>query len=447
MDEHSDDTGKDLQPKPTNQLPRPLKILSEIDSYLSDLECIMEMFEVVTPALIDQDVSRSETVLQIIKELELPAAGNIKDGTTISLKDEALRKLIVTARKLNRAQKLLREAIIVSMVSRYDSFLSVLLTYILQENPHPMYSQEKTLNLKDILELGSTERIRDRFIEKEVERTLRESHADQFMILEKILGIPLTKNLSIFNDFLELAERRNLLVHCGGRISTYYTNKCKILNIDLPPDDSECIECDASYLNTSFAVLFEVGFKLGQTIFRKIFNNKDNLRSADHSLIETGYQLLKKDNWPLAYMVFKYACDLQKTWTYDDTSRKTFTVNLCIAMCNLGKDEEVKRLLDELDWSAAKFKFQLALAVLTKDYDKAHELMKRMKESGEIREEEYREWPLFNDFRNSQQFASAYKCLFDKEYNPLAYDEVQSEHSDSSNLPFIDVETNTQKDT
>ena len=55
---------------------------------------------------------------------------------------------------------------------------------------------------------------------------------------------------------------------------------------------------------------------------------------------------------------------------------------------------------------------KLAKAVLTGAFAEAAKLMLKLKEGGEIKKGDYRDWPLFKRFRDSEQFLMAYEQIF-----------------------------------
>lgn len=79
-----------------------------------------------------------------------------------------------------------------------------------------------------------------------------------------------------------------------------------------------------------------------------------------------------------------------------------------------GSAGRCEALIKKTDWLALGTDFKLAKAVLEPDFENTATLMvnigsgaKRHPDAGE-----YQEWPLFQEFRESQQFRRAYKKAF-----------------------------------
>ncbi len=176
---------------------------------------------------------------------------------------------------------------------------------------------------------------------------------------------------------------------------------------------------DKDYLENTFLVFYEFGFKLGQTIFRKLFGDKASLGLIDNSLIHIGYDLLRFENWLLALKVFEFAKELKSAWISDDRSKKIFVINNAIALKNSGNNEGVLKLFDQIDWSSASAEFALAVKVLREEYGEAERLMSMMDGMSPVNEDGFRDWPLFKEFRKTEQFARAFNKIYEKEFDGL----------------------------
>ena len=88
-------------------------------------------------------------------------------------------------------------------------------------------------------------------------------------------------------------------------------------------------------------------------------------------------------------------------------------INHIIALKNCKLDEKVNELLDSQDWSALCNDFRIAEKVLREDYDDALEIMEKIGMKGDfINEHAYHVWPLFREFRQTEQFLKGYKKVY-----------------------------------
>lgn len=405
-----------MEPKKSKKrtIKRPLysKLLMATDKFLNDLDCVQEMFQIVMPILKEQDDLRQKKIDEFLEKSE--KWGKAKNNK-VPIRE--IKELIGVIKKLNRATRMFKTNYIVTLVSRYDEYIGELIRILLQLYPDRLKKSEKNLYFEDILELKSVERIKEKFIEKEVESVLRESHSDHFKYLESQLDIPLKQNLDVWPDFIELTERRNLFTHCGGIVSDQYIRVCKRNNAEL--SETVCVgkslDVDEDYANNAHKILFEIGLKLGQTISRKLFPG--NYESADNALNEIGFEELCKERWDVATIVFDYATNLNQNWISSDNFRKMFLINKCIALKHSGKIQKCESSLDNVDWSSSNPKFLLAVQVLKEDYDQAENIMSSMDGKEPFTEDAFREWPIFKGFRETTQFKRAFKKIYNKPFD------------------------------
>jgi len=399
-------------------LPLPRRLIHTIEQFISDLESIKEMFEVVIPVLKQKDELRKNQINELFSSLDsfLKNDDNQDDNEKKEKFVLELIELLPTLRKLNRADLMFRQNALVMLVSRYDEFLADVLEIIFRANPDRLKSVDKTLTYEEILQLGSIEEALTKFVSKEVDKILREAHADHIRYIDKQLKLNIEQQIIYWPDLIELTERRNLFVHTGGRVSQQYIRACKSNNIKLEPkiEENKILSVNEEYFKNAYKCLFEIGIKVSQSVYRKLFPNE--LAEAEHSLnLTIGIRLLEREQWELANIVFDYALSIPVKLLFSDYDHKVYTINKCIALKWSGAEDKMNELLDSIDWGAYHPKFLLAVRVLKDEYDEAENIMTKMGDQY-ILEGEYKGWPLFRDFRRSEQFRRAFKSIFKKDY-------------------------------
>ncbi len=309
---------------------------------------------------------------------------------------------------------------VVAMVSIYDAYLADLIEGAYTSKPQLLNTNEKEFSFSDIIQFESLDRFKKYIIEKDVESIIRESHIKQFDILSKKFNVELTKDLPSYNDFVELTERRNLFVHTNGRVSSQYLKYCKDRPFDHKDADvqvGEVLAASSTYVEHCYKILFEIGVKLGQVVWRKLEND---LEKADDSLIEIGYDLLKSQKYQLACIITDFSC---KSYVkhYNKVSEYVLCVNRALTYYLQGDKDKSEEIINGVDWSGADAKYRLAHKVLLEQYDDAIEIMKSIGKTDDMRFA-YSEWPLFNIFRTNQAFKDTYKEIFGQDYQ---YTEIQ----------------------
>jgi hypothetical protein len=313
------------------------------------------------------------------------------------------------------ANSVVPESFIVSLVSQFDVHLGKLIKAMFYIKPETINASEKNLPFSELLKFNSIEDAREFIIEKEIETLLRESHAEHFKWLENKLGITLKKDLEVWPDFIELTERRNLYVHNDGIVSNQYLTVCKENGVVIPDDIKlgTKLSISKAYFNKSIEVVYEIGVKLAHVIWRKL--QVAEREAADQHLNNIGYKLTSSGQYNLAIRILNFGAHVIKNHSSQEI-KTMMLVNIAQAYKWNEESQECQKILDSIDWSALDTKFRLSNLVLKDDFDNAAILMNKMGSNGDIEKQHYKEWPVFREFRKSQQFRDAYHKIFGEEY-------------------------------
>lgn len=396
----------------------------EIDKFIKHIEAQADIVPLVMGLLNVKLVQEAKHVDKYIKENgiiekeEKEEQDNDDDSSKLLIPADKFKGFIELNDKVDTtalATRLLPINFVVAFVSQYDAYLGGLIRTMFEAKPELLNNSEKNILFSELIKFNSLEEAREYLIEKEVESVLRESHLKQFKWLETKLNIPLRKDLPSFSDFIEITERRNLFVHCNGVISRQYIDVCKeneVKNIDKAKIGQQLI-ASPEYFNKCYMVMLEIGVKLGQVIWRKL--QPDKLEDADAHLNNVCYELLTKGHFRLALNLLSFATETLKKHTNQEMLC-IFTINKALAHYLSENKDACKNVLAKHDWSATSDKFKLAIAVLKEDYVTAIELMKSIGSTNKhINKDAYREWPLFRQFRKTEEFKIAYKEIFGEE--------------------------------
>jgi len=321
------------------------------------------------------------------------------------------------------AERLIQRNFIVSLVSQFDAYVGSLIRKIFIIQPELLNGSDRNLSFSKLSEYSSIDEAKEYIIEKEIESVLRDSHYNQFKWLENKLGMTLTKDLPSFCDFIEITERRNLFVHSNGIVSSQYLSVCNKhkYQFDSVITTGQELSVDEKYFTKAYRILFEIGTKLSQVIWRKLL--PDDLESADLSLNKVLYRLLQRKEYKLAINLSEFATNILKKHSSQEF-KLVFNVNKAQAYKWDGQDEICIKMMNSMDWSAMSDKFKLSKAVLLDDFETVYKLMKKIgKDEDELPQEGYKEWPLFNKVRQESQFKEVYKGIYEEEYEFVKYDD------------------------
>ncbi|TFG75550.1 MAG: hypothetical protein E4H21_08570 [Thermodesulfobacteriales bacterium] len=391
-------------------------------AFLQDLLCAREMFSVVVQMLEKLDDDRTKKIDKIIEHLKTI---NKKKKSNIKLQDKQkiisnVRYLASNLNKLHRANLMFRCNSLVLLVSKYDEFLSDILKILFKTYPEQLKNSDKSISYEDIADVNDMSDILDKFISKEIDKIIHSSHEQQLEFLDKRLKLGLKDSFSSWNDFVEITERRNLIVHCGGEVNCQYLKSCKTHGIKIAKKIKEgiCLSVDNQYFEKAYKIIYEIGLRIGQGVHRQLF--KSCVKDADCSLTSMiGVPLEDDKQWELAKVVFDFALAIPKNLVSDDEMHKIYVINACICLKALGQKKRMNTLLDAVDWSSASSKFVLAINVLKEKYEEAEKVMSTMNGKDPINEESFRSWPLFREFRETEYFVTAFKKIYKRDYEPI----------------------------
>ncbi|MBN1547912.1 MAG: hypothetical protein JW902_14775, partial [Syntrophaceae bacterium] len=221
------------------------------------------------------------------------------------------------------------------------------------------------------------------------------------------------KGLDIWGEFIEITERRNLFVHSNGVVSSQYLKVCEqhghnLKNISV----GDILTVDSEYLKRAYKVNYEISVKLAHVLWRKLFPSERE--DADINLNNVCFDLVSKGKNVLASDLLEFAISLPKH--HSDTVKRMMVINLAQAYKRSNKEEKCTEILKRFDWSATGYEFKLAVAVLNEDFERSAKLLKIVVNTGDLSEKEIVEWPLFKEFRKTDEFLAGFKELFDKDY-------------------------------
>lgn len=320
------------------------------------------------------------------------------------------RKKDHTLKKATRSQDIISRGSLISLVSQYDSFLGNLLKVIYEAKPEVLQALTEPISYSQLVKFESISDAANFLIEKEVDRIIRKSHAEQIKSLGDTISVKIEPRDQLWKDFIEITERRNLFVHCDGEISAQYLEVCDRHK----SNTGECLKGDklavsSAYFSKAVEVLLEMGMCLAHTAWRKL--KIEEVEFADESLNQLCLDLLINGEYRLAANLLDYACCILKKWS-GDNYRRIFIINRAQAHKWLGNSDRCVEILSKEDWTSCSPRFHICIETLNGNFDEAVALMLTLKDDPMLTSEAYRSWPIFNELRNYESFKQRFFELF-----------------------------------
>ena len=403
------------------QQPQQLEYLSEFDQtnkeFIEKLDGIKETYPLVMIFSKSNYFKTNNNLSDFLKKHGTEEQD--EDGKMYyKFDEEGGHKMFILKKKEKIADlsiSILPNSLFVSLISQFDAFLGKLIRLIFITKPEILNSSEKNISFSKLSELKSFDEAKEYMIEKEIESVLRESHSEHFLWIENKLKITLRKDLDIWKTFIEITERRNLLVHNNGIVTSQYLVVCRSNNVSFEkePQLGDALNVDEEYFSKAFKCLYELSVKLTQVIWRKLSPNE--IEKSDESLNDICFELIRNEQYELAIILLEFATKILKKH-YNEESKNVLIVNLALANKFSNKNDICKDIVANKDWSACSDKFKIAKSALIDDFEQIEFYMRKNSENDEIPKLAYKTWPLFAEFRKQPNFETIYKEIFKEDY-------------------------------
>jgi len=317
-----------------------------------------------------------------------------------------------------------------SLFSELDAFTEGFLSALFKLKPEIILGNQKQFSAQEILECDSIEVFKEKVIQKEIDTIKRESYIEQISIFEKIFSISTLKQFSNWSKYVEITQRRNIIMHNDGVVSEQYRSICTSNNVDCVGELGEKLEIGYEYLMDAISIIEEVSTKLAQIIWRKCFPGDELSGEFDAVLNETIFSFLSVEEWGLSRELGEFAHNIIRPRS--NVFKMMFLVNYCIALNKLDKQHSVVELLNAVDFSVMSLEFLLAKYVLLNDIDNVVDIMKRIGTAGEyFKKETYPRFPLFSEIREEEKFKDTYQTIFGEKIEREEAITIISEAQDS----------------
>jgi hypothetical protein len=396
---------------------QPHPIQEALDWFLADIGSIATTANVVMPHVVDYLSEQHKKGAAILDRFKVEA---LADGQSMFRANGAHQasELLTTIRDLEKLKggrifATLQKSLFIQIFSEFDAFTGALLKVIYSKKEDLLKGISRELSFSDLLKYEDLAAIKIDMLQKEIETFRRDSYVEQFSKLEAKFGIKTLRAFPEWPEFVELSQRRNLLVHNGGRVNEQYLLMCDREGYKFKdrPDVGEALLPDSMYFARAVVITSKVGFMLTHTLWRKLF--PEEVQSAHQAANSTIYEILRDKRWRTTSHLAEFSLNEQMTKSISDLDLRIRIINAAIACKALGQDERAKAHVASIDWSASYRDFKLAIAVLEDRFSDAAEIMKSIGPKGEIVSElAYHEWPLFHKFRESAEFLNAYQEIF-----------------------------------
>lgn len=171
----------------------------------------------------------------------------------------------------------------------------------------------------------------------------------------------------------------------------------------------DVISVDSEYYKESVSLIFELGVKLTQVVWRKL--SPDEIDDADNSINNIAYGIITRRDYKAAECLLLFGLYEMKKHKSDAT-RKMMIINYANAIKLGGNIEKAVSVISKEDWSASKDNYKICVAAIRDDVKAVIGMMKQAVESKVLEISDLREWPVFEKARADNEFVEAFEEIF-----------------------------------
>lgn len=404
-------------------------IYDVLNAYLSSVRAIEITARIALPHIASWAKSEIEEIQERIdKSITVNSEGgkaNSDDEAPIIAFDSA-REFAEFSSTLNKFDEIrnynylsvLSTSLFTQLFSEYDSYIGNLLKAIYLKNEDLFKGITREISLSDLLQYDDLNSVKISMLEKEIDTFRRDSYIEQFLSLEKKFGFKTLRKFKEWPEFIELAQRRNILTHNGGKVSDQYLHVCERegFNFEVRPAVGEYLGIDSDYFDKANRLLSKIGLMLSFTLWCKVFP-KEN-KEIHRALNDTIFNCLEQKRWKLVAELVDFSLGDSMRKNITEMALRIRVINSAIGLKFSGDQNTANKVIDSMDWTACYRDFKLAIAILKDDFSEAIEIMKSIGKTGEIvRQPDYHTWPLFTEFRNHVEFYEAYYEIYGEHFS------------------------------
>lgn len=252
-------------------------------------------------------------------------------------------------------------------------------------------------------------------VQKAVERKLFESHSDiiKWILTDiaKLQDGSAVEKSPFFKDFIEVCQRRHLLIHNGGIVNSEYVRKCVEAGISREslPRIGDQLDVDVEYLRRAAARVYLVGAFTMFLVAQRVYPSHNNV--AYRMLLSASHDFLLAGMTKLAERIIDFAEYNSKN--FDNDLKLKFAINKALSKLldpGLDRDNQTelaKKVLDRYDWSVTTPIFDLALACVKREFSNVIPLARAASAAG-LSYREVRSFVVFKEARDIDGFMECF---------------------------------------
>lgn len=289
--------------------------------------------------------------------------------------------------QVSEAYRTIGEKTIVNSLQIFEEYFSNILKILISIKPEA-YFYDKTIKYSSLIN-KNIEDLTNELINQEVDK-LMYAVSETIEKANQTHKLKLEKHQDIWDNYIEIDLRRNIIVHNEGRVNQQYL-------VGLPekynkPQEGTQLICDDIYVIKSIESLIKFAYLL----YFLISDGEDELSFLD----STAFDFLNSEKWDIA--LFSYDL-LLAIPTLSNEDKTIYQINRLIAKKHINGIGAVKKELEQLDVSGMENKYLIAKKLLLEEHQEVNNLL-RIDYPTSFDFEMIQTWPIFIEYRKSDEY-------------------------------------------
>lgn len=351
------------------------------------------------------------------EEIDLDEAGERRRYSFIIHEDDVeyiASKLSGTSQMIKAARAIQRSNLS-ALIAEFDFLVYRSLNAIGVDFPEIFVPDDEKIEIGKLRSGKKIEEWQSEKIKSSIERKLRESHKEivEWILREvaKLSDLSVVNKSPFFRDFLEICQRRHLLIHNGGIVNNDYLARCQEAGIDKKtlPALGESVDVDLRYLKRSAARVYLVGAFSMYLVAQKAY--PEHKLIAHRMLLSASHDFLHAGMTKMAERIIEFAEHSKSS--FDQDLRLKFAINKALAKLYDPEADEAKQtsnaklVLSNYDWSVTTPIFDLALACVRREFENLIPLAKAAFSAG-LTYRQVRYYVVFREARLREGFMECF---------------------------------------
>jgi hypothetical protein len=281
-------------------------------------------------------------------------------------------------------------SLLTAVVGSFDALVGELATRFFRHRPAALGDQPE-FSLEDLASFETLDDAREELIQRKVDAMDR-GLDEQVKWFKSRLNIELPRLALDWERFVEITQRRHLIVHTGGRVSRRYLARAPI---DSGARIGDSLTVDGEYMRTAVDEVLALGVNLIVAVWVNVVNDHEGAAGA---LLSATRRAARDNHWA----VVRRFVSVSERLRVAQSARSAFEVLGWLATKHLDGPAAVRIDVESWDDSALSRKWQLAKHCLLDHVDEAVKLASSLVEAGEISAAALIMDPLYKDLLSDE---------------------------------------------